>query len=120
MGNLTNSWDGVFARSFDCDFPVAQLITMSSTVVASNNQISCDLLDEAVILDLKTGVYYGLDPVGARIWSLVQEPKQMQQILGVLLAEYEVERDRCEIDLLALMRTLRERSLIEVMNDARG
>jgi len=29
--------------------------------------------DETVILDLASGTYYGLDPVGARIWQLMSE-----------------------------------------------
>ena len=44
-------------------------------MVATKDQVSCDLAGEAAILNIKSGVYYGLDPVGARIWNLMQEPR---------------------------------------------
>ena len=44
-------------------------ITDASRIVVSSDQVSCGLGDEAAIVNLRNGVYYGLDPVGARIWS---------------------------------------------------
>jgi hypothetical protein len=46
-------------------------ISKSSTV----RRVSCNLAGEAVILNTKSGIYFGLKPVGARIWELVQEPR---------------------------------------------
>ena len=40
-------------------------ISDRSIVVAAKDQVSCDLAGEAAILNMKNGVYYGLDPVGA-------------------------------------------------------
>jgi hypothetical protein len=87
-----------------------------SLVVAAKEQISSDLGGEAVILNLKTGVYHGLDAVGARIWNLLQEPRNVNDIRDALLNEYEVEPDRCERDLLALLQQLADSGLIEVRN----
>ena len=50
-------------------------IALDNTVVVSKEQASADLGDEAAIPNLKDGVYYGLDPVGARIWKLIQTPR---------------------------------------------
>lgn len=85
-----------------------------STVVAAKDQVSCDLAGEAAILNLQSGVYYGLDAVGARVWHLLQEPRTVQDIRDTILMEYEVERDRCEHDLLALLQELVAAGLIEV------
>lgn len=85
-----------------------------STVVAAKDQVSCDLAGEAAILNLQSGVYYGLDAVGARVWHLLQEPRTVQDIRDTILMEYEVERDRCERDLLALLQELVAAGLIEV------
>ena len=90
-------------------------ISFCSTVAAATDQVSCDLAGEAVILNLKSGIYYGLDPVGARIWELIQEkPRSVEEIHNILLTEYEVEPERCEQDLLALLQQLAEHSLVEV------
>lgn len=88
-------------------------ISLRTTIVAAKEQISCDLLGEAVILDLKSGIYYGLDEVGARIWALLQEPRQVNEILNALLEEYDVDLPRCEIDLIGLLRQLRAVGLVE-------
>ena len=80
---------------------------------AAKDQVSSDLGEEVAILNLKNGVYYGLDAVGARIWSLIQEPKTVNEILDVLLDEYEVEPERCERDLLTLLEELVAENLVE-------
>jgi len=96
-----------------------ELISGGSTVVVAKEQVSCDLGGEAAILNLKSAVYYGLDPVGARIWNLIQEPKRIKEIYEILLKEYNVEPGRCERDLLALLEKLVEEGLIEVKDESR-
>jgi len=89
-------------------------ITLDSVVVVAKEQISCDLLGESVILDLCGGVYYGLDEVGARVWALMQVPRTVGDVCEALLEEYEVDPQRCEIDLLNLLGELRAKDLIEI------
>ncbi len=73
-----------------------------------------DLEGEAVLLNLKSGVYFGLDPIGTRIWHLIQEHRPLKEIRDALLEEYEVTRHQCEDDLLEFVGMLREKELIEV------
>ena len=94
------------------------MISRGSTVVAAKDQVSSDLGEELAILNLKAGVYYGLDAVGARIWSLIQEPRKVDEIRDVLLEEYEVEPERCERDLFALLQRLASEGLIQVEDEA--
>jgi hypothetical protein len=89
-------------------------LTDQSKIIVSKDQVSCDLAGEAAILNLKNGVYYGLDKVGARIWSLVQEPKTFAELRDAMLAEYEVEPAQLESDLRALLHQLAEQELITV------
>ena len=89
-----------------------------SIVAAAKDQISCDLAGEAAILNIKSGTYYGLDPVGARIWKLIQQPRSVDEVRQTLLDEYEVEPERCERDLLVLLEKLLAEGLIEVKEEA--
>ena len=89
-------------------------LSINSVVVAAKDQISSDLDGEAVILNLDSGAYFGLDGVGARIWSLIQEPRAVSDVRDVILDEYEVEFERSEHDLLALLQGLAAKGLIEV------
>jgi hypothetical protein len=89
-------------------------------VVAAKGQLSCDLAGEAVILDLNSGVYFGLNEVGARVWNLVQEPRSVREIRETILREYDVEPGRWEVDLQALLRELAEAGLVEVRDETAG
>ena len=89
------------------------MVSRDSTIVAAKDQVSSDLGGEVAILDLKAGVYYGLDAVGARIWSLIQEPRAVNEIRDILLEEYDVTFERCERDLIALLQRLADEGLIE-------
>jgi len=90
------------------------IISDHTVVVAAKDQVSCDLAGEAAILNIKNGVYYGLDPVGARIWNLVQKPRAVSDIYNTLTNEYDVEPERCARDLIVLLEKLLAEGLIEV------
>jgi Coenzyme PQQ synthesis protein D (PqqD) len=89
-------------------------ISDRSVVVAAKDQVSCDLAGEAAILNIKSGVYYGLDPVGARIWNLMQEPRAVVEIQNAITDEYDVEPERCARDLVSLLEKLLAEGLIEL------
>ena len=92
-------------------------IAESSIVVATQDQISSDLGGESVILNMKTGVYHGLNEVGARVWNLIEKPQTVKDIKKVLLEEYEVEADTCTNDLFLLLNELETAGLIEIKNE---
>lgn len=91
-----------------------QAISDASVVVASKEQVSCELDGEAAILNLKDGVYYGLDPVGAAVWKLLQQPRTVSELRDALLEEYEVDAERCERDLMALLAELATCGLVQI------
>ena len=62
------------------ELSLKRTIQLDSVVVATKDQVSCDLKGEAVILNFKNGVYYGLNTVGARIWQALQEPKRVAEL----------------------------------------
>lgn len=90
--------------------PVSEL----STVVAARDQVSSDLGGEVAILNLRAGMYYGLDDVGARVWQLLQEPTVVGDIQATIAQEYEVEPTRAREDVLALLKQMADEGLIEV------
>jgi hypothetical protein len=91
-----------------------RVIATTSVVVATDSQVSSDLAGEAIILSLQTGMYYGLNPVGTRIWALLGIPTRVADIRDTIVQRYDVELDRCERDVLDLLRELAARGLIEV------
>jgi hypothetical protein len=100
---------------------MSEPITMDSVVAATSEQVSCQRGEEAAILNLGNCVYYGLDPLGAHIWKLVQQPKVVSDLRAAILQEYDVEASRCEADLLQLLEQLRSEGLIQLQAaDARS
>jgi hypothetical protein len=95
---------------------VALSVDGYSVVVAAGDQVSCELAGEQVILSLKNGVYYGLDPVGTFIWNLIQGPRSVLEVRDALLERYDVDPDRCEHDLLSLLQDLAAQGLVEVQD----
>ena len=93
-------------------------VTTHSIVVVSKDQVSSDLAGEIAILNLKAGAYYGLDDVGARVWNLIQEPRRVSEVRDAILDEYDVESDRCEHDLIALLEKMAAEELIEIKDEA--
>ncbi len=90
------------------------VITDTSAIVANRDLLCCDLSDGSVILDLESGVYYGLSGVGKYVWGLIKEPKVMSDITAAVLEEYSVESDRCAEDLRSLFADMADRNLIEI------
>lgn len=90
-------------------------ISPSTRVTVSPDVVSCDLAGEAAILNMKDGVYYGLDPVGASIWNLIQKPIILEEVRDQILEEYDVEEEECQEDLLELIEQLIENGLVEVL-----
>jgi hypothetical protein len=89
-------------------------LTRDSTVVASKDQVSCEVQGEAAILQMKQGIYYSLDRVGALVWQRIQQPASISELCALVIAAYAVEPDVCERDLLELLVELRSAGLIEV------
>ena len=93
------------------------IITAATTVVASKDQVSCDLAGEAAILSLENSVYYGLDPLGARIWNLIREPTPVSAVRDAIVQEYDVEAERCERDVIELLHRLAAEGLIDIKRE---
>ena len=64
------------------------------------------------MLDLAKGAYFGLDPVGARIWQLLAEGKALAEVCDAIVDEYDVSREEAERDLLALVAELMAQGLV--------
>lgn len=96
---------------------MSNMVSMHTVVAAQKEQVASDLSGEVVILNPQSGIYYGLDGVGTFVWHLIQEPKTVNAVRDAILEEYEVDPERCERDLLALLEKLAAEGLIEVRNE---
>ena len=90
------------------------MLPLTSRVKANRDVVFRDLQGELVLLNLKSGVYFGLDPVGTRMWQLLHEHRSLHEVLAALLDEYDVAETRCERDLVGFVRALVENELVNL------
>jgi hypothetical protein len=72
-----------------------------------------ELQGESVLLNIRSGVYFGLDDVGTRMWAVLTTAPSLQAACDTLAQEYDVERERLERDLRVLVEKLVEHGLVE-------
>ncbi len=92
-------------------------LSIDSAVRIKDDVIFNDLHGEVVLLNLKTGLYFGLDPVGTRAWQLIQDHGRLGPVRDAMLKEYEVSAERLWADLQDLVSRLADNELVKVIDD---
>ena len=87
-------------------------VSLEEQAFATSRVLCKDLGDEAILLDLETETYFGLNPVGSRFWKLLTTAPTIRDALAVMLEEYDVAPDELERDLGALVEHLVDRGLL--------
>ena len=91
---------------------MAKGINSSSLICAERHQTSCLVDSDAVVLDTARNFYYGLNPVAARIWQLIQSPITFDEVVSRILEEYDVDKLQCSADCHEFLTALFEKNLI--------
>ena len=86
-------------------------IPLDSTVAASDDAVFREMDGESVLLNLETGMYFGLDEVGTRVWRLAADNGSLRAIRERLVEEYDADAATIERDLLALAEALVSKGL---------
>jgi hypothetical protein len=68
--------------------------------------------EETVLLDLESGIYFGLDGVGKFVWERVSEGRNLAETIDAIVAEYDVGEDQAKADVVDFAQTLIERGLL--------
>lgn len=74
-----------------------------------------DLDGEKVMMNLDLGKYFSLNPVGSRIWDLMDNEISIEEIIKTLLNEYNVDEKVCEKSVLEYLDKLKNANLIKVL-----
>lgn len=93
-------------------------IGLHTRMTASSEQVSCRIEEETVILSLRTGEYYGLNPVAAAIWELLQQERRVAEIRDELLARYDVDEETCVEQMLGVLHEMQSMDLLEITTPA--
>lgn len=88
-------------------------LTADSLVARSGGFLTAEIDDEVVALSIEKGQCYSLNKTGSRIWNLIEGPTRIEDICKALAGRYDVDRDSCEREVLALLEELRAEGMIE-------
>ncbi len=91
-------------------------IIISRSVVKRNPElVSTDVDGEKVMMSIDNGEYFGLDSVGSRIWDLIEDPVSVESLVNLLIDEFDVSKEQCEIDTLEFLNELLEKKLLLIL-----
>ena len=79
----------------------------------TSDALFATLSDGAVVLDIQTKKYFALNDTGARVWALIREGLTTQDIIAVLLDEYDVSPTAARGAVESLVASLASEELIE-------
>jgi hypothetical protein len=94
-----------------------QEIRMESVVVRDNNIIFSEMDGETVMMSVEKGEYYGVNPIGSRIWALLETPKKVSELCAALLPDYDVTAEQCSRDVMVFLSEMTEKGVIKVAVD---
>lgn len=87
-------------------------LTINSRFEQSEQVLVQELQGEAVLLDMATGVYFGLNSLGVSIWKYLGDHKQLSEVIEGIVADYDVSEEVCSRDVLELVGRLVENGLL--------
>lgn len=91
-----------------------QQLTLDSTLSQTNKQVSADMGGEVAMLNIESGNYYHLNETGTRIWELLETPLKGSELCDRLQAEFDIDRETCETEVLKHLQQLLRNEMVEV------
>lgn len=85
------------------------------TIINKNLEIDdTDLDGEKVMMNLDKGEYFMMNEVGSRIWEIISEPINVEEIINTLRNEYEVDEETCKDTVIEFLGRLDHADLISI------
>lgn len=88
---------------------------LPATLITKSPDVLSRVIDqEAVLLNLGTGTYCGMNEVATRAWELMEESITFDALATKLHGEFDVEEARLREDLVELVRSMERAKLVEL------
>jgi hypothetical protein len=91
------------------------IINHQSIIQRSNKLVSSNMDGETVMMSIENGEYFGLNPVGSRMWELIENPIEVDALIELLLDEFDVSREQCEIETMEFLNHLLDKKLLTII-----
>ena len=94
------------------------MVAKSDVVSVSPHQVYTTLGSEAVVLELQASNYFGMNDVGTTVWTFLQQPREVSDVIKHIVDNYEVSPEQAEVEILSFLQNLLDNGLVVV--DQRG
>ncbi len=89
--------------------------TVDERRIEVSKEVLSRILDgEAVLLDLASGTYFGLNEVGSDIWEILSSGVTVDEVVRRIVTQFEVDSATARRDLEELLSELTSRGLVEL------
>ncbi len=91
------------------------IINNQSIIQRSNKLVSSNMDGETVMMSIENGEYFGLNTVGSRMWELIENPIKVDALIELLLDEFDVSSEQCEMETMEFLNHLLEKKLLTII-----
>lgn len=93
---------------------MSQTLNISTVVKPADGLIATDMDGEKVVLSISNGKYYNLGATGGRVWGHLAGSQRIEEVVELLLQEYQIDRKTCEADVFEFLNQVYKEGLIQV------
>lgn len=87
--------------------------SLNNRALVPDAVITRELDGETILLNLDTGIYFGLDKVGTDVWRAIRMVGTLGEALDLVQSEYDVEPAVLRVDFLRLIDELLAKGLLQ-------
>jgi hypothetical protein len=91
-------------------------VTSESILVQDNEPAGANLEGGHVLLSVRAGAYFSLNPMASEIWQMLAEPCPVGEIIASLSDGYDVDAQTIVRDVTPFLQTLVNHRLVRVIN----
>ena len=96
----------------------SKIVECHSIVARGEDLLVSEVDGDVVMMSVEQGVYSGLNTIGSAIWRLLEHPKCVSDLCDRLMERYDVDRHRCEQDVIGFLNDLVSNDTIRIVSDA--
>ncbi|WP_160726048.1 lasso peptide biosynthesis PqqD family chaperone [Bacillus sp. USDA818B3_A] len=92
-----------------------QVLSNKDIIVKKGENYISNMDGEKVMLSIQNGKYYNLGGIGGEIWDRIRDSITIPELITTLIAEYDIDRNQCEEEVMAFLQNLIKEDLIEIL-----
>lgn len=81
-------------------------------IARAETMVASEVNGEVVILDIDSGLFFQLNPIGSKVWDLLESPATLAQMVAALQAKFNVSAEQCRADVAEFVEKMLERGLL--------